>query len=1144
MTVRAKYMLLIVIVVLSLGALAWLMFAMSDQARVAAYLRRAERYESSKDYESAIISLRSALRLSPASAGVHARLARDYSLTKRPEECLKHYDAALRFGAAQPQLLHEYADACIRYNNSHELGKPAQRLLAMQPDDPDGNLWMAMAVSVDDVSGAIPYAEKSLRKRGDVQAYIVLADLHVRNKNRQAAEACLLQGLAKFPDHPRLLAALASLKLVSGYPAEAEHMIEVALGKAGTLEDRHKADICAAAAEIYARLRKTELCLDAIRQLIQLEPEDASHRERLAERLIAWGRGPEAIAFLRDSLKTVRAAKLQLLLAEALLIAGKIDDADAALAEISEAEACAPYARYVRGSLLLTRGDAAGALDYLAEAARDMPHANHVRLALGICHWKMGRVASARAEFESIVKQTPRHADGLVWLGRCRLAQSDFTGAEHAANTVLEAHPENDDARQLLLLCRARRGDSAAVSDAIDAATTGDSSAEQRLLLAEALAANGRLDDALAAADESLAKHPEMASAALLKSRILRAQNRRQEAREHLAAYVAAHRDAELVAIEYAGMLAQAGDQAAARRTLVDLARRLPRSLAVHTALAEFYTACGRREEAAASFLIAQTLDPRNLAVRRRFVTTLLDGPDFTAARAATAAAEIRKMRADFGEAFDVLALEGMLLLKQGKLDEALALFMTLSARWPHEAEAHALIGSALVHKGDVYGAINEFVSARRLAPRDPRIRSQLRDAYLLAGQYEKATAEGRELLELTAAGADDLQKLAASLAAADHTREAADVLARLAASQPGNTECRFQLATLLAEEGKHDLAEKHVSEALAAIGDAAPPQPATIWIACSVYWMIGKNELALALIEKHAAGDSKLRHSLLARHAIVLGDVPRAEEHLRKLCELAPDDPSAACALGDLYASLSGRHDDAHAAYDKAAAIAEGHPYPAARKAALFIADDQPRRARDILTPIAEKHADDVDANVLLAQADVQLGEINAATSRLQRILARFPEDIGVQNALATVHLQAGRLEECLRLYESVLQRDPANYLAANNAAYLLAERLKRPGDAMKLILPAIKRHPRSASLLDTYGWVLHKAGKADEALAALEASLSFDPAPLTMYHLAVVCHQGGQRERARDLLRRALAGGRAFEHAAEARRLLKSLE
>ena len=1145
MTVRTKYILLVVVVVLSLGALAYLMFAMSDQARVAAYLRRAERYESSSDYESAIISLRSALRLAPASMEVHARLAHAYALTMRPEECLKHYDAALRFGADQPPLLHDYADACIRYNNNRELGKPAERLLAAQPDDPDANLWMAMAVAVDDVSSAIPYAEKSLRKRADVQAYIVLADLHVRNKNRQAAEACLLQGLAKFPEHPRLLAALASLKLLSGYPAEAEHMIEVALGKVGTLEDRHKADISVAASEIYARVGKPEQCLDALRQLVDLEPEDVSHRVRLAERLIASGRGSHAITFLRESLKTINGAKLQLLLAEALLIAGKTDDADAAIAAVPQPEASAPYARYVRGSLLLTRGDAAAAFDHLAQAARDMPHANHVRLALGICHWKMGRLASAKAEFDSVVKQAPHHADGLIWLGRCRLSESDFTGAEHAANTVLSADPDNNDARQLLLLCRARRGDAAAITDALNASRAEDDAGEHRLLLAEALAANGRLDDALAAADELLAKYPEMVAAVLLKSRILRAQNRRQEAREHLASYVAAHPAAELAVIEYARLLAQAGNQAAARRTLVDLTRRLPKSVAAHSALAELYTVCGRHDEAAASFLIAQTLEPRNLAVRRRFASTLLDGPGLTPARAATAAAEIRKMRSDFADAFDVLALEGMLLLKQGKLDEALALFMTLSARWPHEAEAHALIGTALVHKADVYGAINEFVSARRLAPRDHGIRSQLRDAYLLAGQFDKATTEGRELLALTAAGADDLQKLAASLAAADHTGEAAEILARLATSLPGNAEYRLQLATLLVDEGKYDLAEKHVSEALAVASDSAtPPEPATVWMACSVYWMIGKNESARALIEKHASKDPRLYHSLLARHFQVAGDTPRVEEHLRKLCELAPRDPSAACALGDLYASLPGRHHDAHAAYDNAAAIAAGHPYPVARKAALLISDGEVDQARELLTPIAEKHPDDVDVNVLLAQAFVMSAEINAAVSGLRRLLDRFPEDTTAQNALATVYLQDGRFDDCLRLYESVLQRDPTNYLAANNAAYLLAERLNRPADAEKLISPAVKHHPRSASLLDTYGWVLHKAGKPEEARAALETSVTLDPVPLTMYHLAVVCRQAGQRDRARDLLRRALAASQKFEHAADAQTLLKSLQ
>ncbi|HUW31250.1 MAG TPA: tetratricopeptide repeat protein [Planctomycetota bacterium] len=1142
MTVRTKHILLAVVLVLSVLALLYVLFGVNDQARVASLLRRAERYESANDYDSAIISLRSALRLAPASMEVHARLAHAYGLTRRPEECLKHYDAALRFGTVQPGLLHDYADACIRYNNIKELGKPAERLLATQPDDPDGNLWMAMAVAVDDVSGAIPYAEKSLSKRRDVQAYIVLADLHVRNKNRQAAEACLLQGLAKFPDNPRLLAAMASLKLMSDSTADAEQLVAAALAGADTLEGRHKADVFAAAADVYARVRKTHQCLQALRSLVQIEPEDASHRVRLAQRLIASGRVSDAVPFLRDSLAAIpKAEKLRLILAEALIIDAKLDDADSELAKLSQADSITPYARYVRGSLFLARDDAPAAYEHLAQAARDLPHLHHAHLALGICHWKMGRLASAKDEFETVLKLVPHDREGLIWLGRCRLAQSDFTGAEQAANTVLSHDPGNADARQLLLLCRARRGDASAISEAIQAAKTQNDTTDHRLLLAEALAANGRLDDALAAADHLLAKSPDLIAAVLVKARILLAQNRRQAAEDYLATYAGAHPTAELAVIEYAALLAQAGKPAAARMLLVDLTHRLPKSVTAHTALAEFHLAAGRRDEAAASFLVAQTIQPKNLAIRRRFVTMLIDGPDFTPARAAAAATEIGKMKADFGDAFDVLALEGMLLLKQGKLDEALALFMTLSTRWPREAEAQSLIGAALIHKGDVHGAINAFLSARRLAPRDPGIRSQLRDAYLLAGLFDKATAEGRDLLALTAARADDLQKLAASLAAADHTGEAAKVLGRLTAAFPANTEYRLQLATLLAEDGKPDLAAKHVSDALAISTD---PQPGTIWMACSVYWMIGQNDAARSLIDKHAAKDPRLHHSLLARHFSVMGDPARVEEHLTRLCELAPQDPSAACALGDLYASLAGRRQDAHAAYDRAAAIAPGYPYPIARKAALLIADGEIEHARALLTPLAEKHPDDPDVNILLAQVFASSGEIKAAIAGLQRLLDRLPGDAAVQNALATVYLQDGRHDECLRLYQAVLQRDPANYLAANNAAYLLAEKLNRPADAEKLIAPAVRRHTRSAPLLDTYGWVLHKAGKTPEARAALDRSLELDPAPLTMYHLAVVCHALGEADRARDLLRKALAAGQAFDHAADARSLLQSLE
>jgi Flp pilus assembly protein TadD len=137
------------------------------------------------------------------------------------------------------------------------------------------------------------------------------------------------------------------------------------------------------------------------------------------------------------------------------------------------------------------------------------------------------------------------------------------------------------------------------------------------------------------------------------------------------------------------------------------------------------------------------------------------------------------------------------------------------------------------------------------------------------------------------------------------------------------------------------------------------------------------------------------------------------------------------------------------------------------------------------------------------------------------------------------------GRVDEAIKLYQSLYEQNPHNELAANNLAMLLVTyRKDRPSLDQARTLTAPFADSRSPPLLDTHGWVMFKLGQYTEALPVLErASAQAPNSPVIRYHLAMAQLKSGQRDKARGNLETALTGTASFAGVDEARTVLASL-
>jgi len=82
-------------------------------------------------------------------------------------------------------------------------------------------------------------------------------------------------------------------------------------------------------------------------------------------------------------------------------------------------------------------------------------------------------------------------------------------------------------------------------------------------------------------------------------------------------------------------------------------------------------------------------------------------------------------------------------------------------------------------------------------------------------------------------------------------------------------------------------------------------------------------------------------------------------------------------------------------------------------------------------------------------------------------------------------------RFTESDDAFEKALAIAPDNPLILNNYSYYLSLREEKLELAEKYIKRCIAMEPNSSTYLDTYGWVLYKLGRVDEAIAQIEKAM-----------------------------------------------------
>jgi putative PEP-CTERM system TPR-repeat lipoprotein len=578
------------------------------------------------------------------------------------------------------------------------------------------------------------------------------------------------------------------------------------------------------------------------------------------------------------------------------------------------------------------------------------------------------------------------------------------------------------------------------------------------------------------------------------------------------------------------------GDLAQAEAVFKQAIALDPASIDAHVALGKFYWASQRPADAERAFHEALKLDPRHLLANRAMAAFLIDSGRIAAAEPyVTTVAEVSTDTAARVQLADYY-------VALGRLDDAVAEL----ARAANDTAVYApaMTRQAIIQylRGNVTGA---NATLDTILTRDPR--NALALAY--KAQFQLADNQPADALETARmAVSADVRSKHGHYALGRVFQSQGDLeLARRAFTDvltvdPGATEALVELSRVHLMRNEVDSAIDFARRAV----EASPRRLDLVLTLVRTLMVRSEDfERAQPVVDMllKAAPDSVDVQVLAGDLARLRGDLPAARRSFDRAFAIDPESADALQRLFELDV-LVGQTDRARGRLDTALARAP-LSVPLLLAGARFYAQHvDPNRAIPLLRRVLNVDANNLEAYSALGAIYISQRKHVEARTELEELARLQPKDIAAPTMVGLIHHLEGNLDDAQRWYERALGINARAPVAANNLAYLLAERGESLDRAQYLAQIAVSEVPNQAEMLDTLGWVYLKQDMPGQAILSLRQATDRDPDnPLYHFHLGIAQSKQGLDAAARTSLERALQLDPKAPWGNEARERLKTL-
>lgn len=585
----------------------------------------------------------------------------------------------------------------------------------------------------------------ALRRRLDLTLALVLAE----QGETDAALAAIDGLLETAPADLMAWQALAEVMAKAKRTEEALTRIEASLAA-----EEPPAPLHALAAQMHHALGHADAAEAALRTYVDVSDSAAAYQP-LVRLYAARGDNEATLAVLDEALaRFPEEPSLRLQRTEALLAAEDLDEARAEQRRFRDATfENDPQIKYLAARLALAEGDAAGAVARLTALAPELDRAS-TQFWTGRALEETGDLDGARRRYALARQRDLTWTAPLAALLVLEERRGDWRSVASLARALVTRAPKEIGAWAALVTALERLGQGpAAEAAARQALARFPARAEPRLLLAQALRSQRKIDEALASLTEA----------------------ERHGATPQLAA-------ARIRTLGMGGRLDEGLDEARAAMA------RYPEAAEVHTAFASLLFAAGATDEGAMATDRALAIDPEQpLPLRDRCVFRASTG-QWTGARDDCT----RYLAARPGDA-EIAFMRGLALHQLGETEAAVAAYRRAAALDEREARPHNNLAGLLAEAGNLDGALASAQEAYRLDGENPYVMDTLGALYLEKGLVDRAISVLEDAHEGAPELADAQLHLGLAYRDAGRATKARPLLAAVGASETAAPELRAQ---------------------------------------------------------------------------------------------------------------------------------------------------------------------------------------------------------------------------------------------------------------------------------------------------------------------------------------------------------------
>jgi len=756
----------------------------------------------------------------------------------------------------------------------------------------------------------------------------------------------------------------------------------------------------------------------------------------------------------------------------ALMLVGRHDESRKPLELARQFGTKVPEVSKMLGLLYKEKGEWAAAAELLREAEKTKPEDLVIKTSLAAVYESLGQAAEAAREY--------REAGNLNGArGRYRDALACFQLALETGVRETASFFGCGEALRLL----GRFEESLEYFD--DAIRSDPQNGWSWISKSKALLGLKKNEEALAAANEAVRLAPSEVRGILARAEALDSMGRRAEAIEELtAALEQAPGDLGLLWAK-ANILYQAGRlgefQADAERAI----SLNPKSAALHLLKARMLRALGRLPEAEETLQSALELDSETNQV--------------------------------FNELAELLNLEG-------KTEEAIAILRKAIVRNPRDANTWSLRSAVLEKSGDLQGALGAIVQSLEAGGEVPDRMKRLADLLVRLQRLPEAEKVARRVTVLDSGRDSAWFTLADILSRSGKLEEALETLDRAIAlrenwslyiasrglllqrlgrtedavveyrralqSDPQNTPTRDQLIALLVELGRNEEALPVLEAGL----ELTPRNAELLVKKSSCLRALRRSDEALAAATA-AVEEAPDLPAALGEKALLLqnkGEAQAALELITRALEKVPENGLWWAVKGGALFDLA-RFDEALEALDKANAILPNYVYGLRTKARILRKKGRIPEALELFEKVLE--IDPGDQVALLQKGLCLITQKPAeAILPLEALLKLNPSSLDGLLQLGDAYRRCKRYKDALAQLDEAIRLSPQFWAAIGTKGQVLIAQ-QRWQEGVDLLQQAVAGDPRLGWAWSELGDGLRCLGRTNDALAALERALEYQP-------------------------------------------------